>query len=260
MGIKGQSPPPSETTITYSANDAAYQPTKPPLRGGWTRPPVGQMASPQPEWDLRDHTSSHSSPHTTSLFSSQLFTSVAPYWCSATLLLLTPCPPWAPSSNLSSAPSSSVTLFFHSKKERPLRLSMSLLLHFFSLLIQTGIEPHQCPIQDPCSVCGDRVNSSWVAFLFMVCDQWCHRSCSGIHSPADYRRLAPWSCPTCSTPVPPAAPIREPESSDLERTRSTLSSEDSLSQRFLSIGPSSTAQTSTAAAAPGPTLEKGRLL
>ena len=29
----------------------------PPLRGGWTRSPVGQMASPQPEGDLRDHTS-----------------------------------------------------------------------------------------------------------------------------------------------------------------------------------------------------------
>ena len=30
------------------------QPTTPPLRGGWTRNP---MASPQPEEDLRDHTS-----------------------------------------------------------------------------------------------------------------------------------------------------------------------------------------------------------
>ena len=27
-----------------------------PLRGDWTRHPVGQMASPQPEGDLRDHT------------------------------------------------------------------------------------------------------------------------------------------------------------------------------------------------------------
>ena len=92
----------------------------------------------------------------------------------------------------------------------------------------------------------------------MVCDQWYHRRCSGINFPAEYRQLAPWSCPTCSTPVPPAAHTREPESSDLERTRSTLSSGDSLSQRSLSIGPSSPAQTSTAA--PRPALERSRFL
>ena len=81
---------------------------------------------------------------------------------------------------------------------------------------------------------------------------WCH-------SPADYRRLASWCCPTCATPVPPATPTREPESSDLERTRSTLSSGDSLSHQSLYIGPSSpSAQTSTAV--PGPALERGRFL
>ena len=119
--------------------------------------------------------------------------------------------------------------------------------------------PHPGPGQDPCSVCGNRVHPGWVAFLCMVCDQWFHCRCSGIHSQADYLRLAPWSCPTCSTPVPPATPTKEPESSDLERTRSTLSSGDSLSHRSLSIGPSSPpAQTSTAV--PGRALERGRFL
>ena len=145
------------------------------------------------------------------------------------------------------------------KKERPLRLSVSLLLHFYSLLIWAGIEPHPGPVmQDLSSISGDRVHAGWVAFLCMVCDQWCHRLYTGIYSPADYRRLATWSCPTCSTPVPPAAHTRRPVSSDLERTRSTLSSRDSLSQRSLSIGPSSPAQTSTAAL--GPALERGRFL
>ena len=36
------------------------QPMTPPQRGGWIRPSVGQMASPQPEGDLWDHTSPHS--------------------------------------------------------------------------------------------------------------------------------------------------------------------------------------------------------
>ena len=47
------------------------------------------------------------------------------------------------------------------------------------------------------------VHAGSVAFLWMVCDQWCHRRCSGIYSLADYRRLAPWSCPTSVPPAPP---------------------------------------------------------
>ena len=59
-------------------------------------------------------------------------------------------------------------------------------------------------------------------------------------------------------PVPPAAPTREPESFDLDQTRSTLTSGDFLSQRSLSIRPSSPAQTSTVA--PGSALKRGRFL
>ena len=52
------------------------QKTTPPLPGGWTRPPVGQMASPQPEGDLRDHTSLIS-PQTHSPIPSHLLTSAS---------------------------------------------------------------------------------------------------------------------------------------------------------------------------------------
>ena len=107
-------------------------------------------------------------------------------------------------------------------------------------VIEAGIEPPPGPVQDPCSICGNRVHLGWISFLCMVCDQWCHRRCSGIHSQADYRRLAPRCCLTYAPPppVPPATPTREPESSDLERMRSALSSGEFLSHRFLSIGPS----------------------
>ena len=53
---------------------------------------------------------------------------------------------------------------------------------------------------------------------------WCHRSCVGIHFGA-----GPRNCPKCSARDSPAAPTREAESLDMERTRSTLSSGDSLS-------------------------------
>ena len=65
------------------------------------------------------------------------------------------------------------------------------------------------------------------------------------------------AAPTCSASVLPAAFFREAESLDMERTRSTLSFGDSLSQQSLSIGPRSPAQTSTTAA--GPALEEGKL-
>ena len=68
----------------------------------------------------------------------------------------------------------------------------------------------------------------------------------------------PGDCPTCSTPVPPAVTTREEEYSDMEWTRSTLSSEDFLSHQSLSIGPISPAQTSPFAA--GPAFEGRRFL
>ena len=58
----------------------------------------------------------------------------------------TPKPPWASPTNCSSVSSSSVTPFFQLKKECPLRLSESLLLHIFHLLILAGIEPHPRPM------------------------------------------------------------------------------------------------------------------
>ena len=142
-----------------------------------------------------------------------LFTSVVPKTGAAppsfrsgpTLL-----PPHRPSSLVLRLP-----LFFHHKKELPLQLSVCLLLQAVS-------EPHPDPVQDPCSV-----YAAWVAFLCTVCDQWCH----GTHFTADYLWLALCCCPTCSTLVPPAAPTREAESTDMERTHSTLSSRDSLSKR-----------------------------
>jgi len=95
------------------------------------------------------------------------------------------------------------------------------------LLVLAGIEPHPGPVRDPCGVCGTRVAAGWLAFLCSVCDRWCHRRCARINSEAEFLRLAPWCCPTCSTPVSPARSTREPESSDLEGTLSTLSSSGS---------------------------------
>ena len=130
--------------------DYTSQPTTPPFRGGWIRLLVGQMVSPQPEGDLQDHTSSHSS-HLP-FHSSHL--TFSPRWRPRPLQRHPPSdpvprskPPLSFPSNLSSASSSSVTLFFYPKKDCPLRLSVSLLLHFFSLLIRAGIEPHPGPIQ-----------------------------------------------------------------------------------------------------------------
>ena len=148
----------------------SHQSKTSPLRGGWTLSTTfGQMVSPQPEGDLQDH--SHVI-HLTSTHSSYLtlFTSVAPntgvapptFRFSPTLLPL----PLFCHSHSSSVPRaflfspssySLVLLFFHHKKERPPRLSVSLLLHLFSLLIRAEIEPHPGPEQDPCSVCGSRV-------------------------------------------------------------------------------------------------------
>ena len=91
----------------------------------------------------------------------------------------------------------------------------------------------------------------------MVCDQWCHRRCSGIHSPARLPAASPVELPHMLHPSPTCAPTRERDSSDLERTRSILLCRDS--HLSLSIGlRSPSAQTSTAV--PGPSLERGRFL
>ena len=170
------------------------------------------MASPQPEGDLRDPTSPHSHP-TYSLITSHL----SPRWRPRQVQhhhlsdqVPPSCPPRAFPSNLSSVSSSSCHTLL--PKIRKSAHSGSQLASFStsSVYILPGINPHPGPVQDPCSVCDDRVHAGWVALVCMVCDQWCHRRCSGIYSPADYRRLAQWNCLTCSTPVPPAAPAREP--------------------------------------------------
>ena len=75
----------------------------------------------------------------------------------------------------------------------------------------------------------------------------------------DYCHLALWSCPTCSTLVPPAVPTREAESLDVEQTCSTLSSGDSISQKSVSFGPRFPSQM-LSSSAPGPGLEGGRFL
>ena len=84
----------------------------------------------------------------------------------------------------------------HLKKYHPLQLSVSLLFQVFRLLVRAaGIESNPAPVQDFCSVRGKQVHTDWVAFLCIVCDQWCYRHCAWIHSIADYRWLAPplWS-------------------------------------------------------------------
>ena len=61
---------------------------------------------------------------------------------------------------LSSTPA--FTFSFHLRKDRPLRISVSIL---HSLLVRVGIEPHPGPFHDPCSVCGSWVPAGWVPFL-----------------------------------------------------------------------------------------------
>ena len=79
-------------------------------------------------------------------------------------------------------------------------------------------------VLDPCSVCGKRVSGGWLSIRCSVCEQWCHRRCSGICSEPEFRRLAPWSCPSCNDPVPPSTPSRSPESSGMVSTRLLITS------------------------------------
>ena len=184
----------------------------------------GQMASPQPEGDL-DH--NHVIHLTPSLTMAPKTSSAPPTYQSGPTLL----------------PPTGLPLFLSSFTPRRRANCSSLWASSTSsaFLSGQGLSHTQALTISLWQYTG------WVASLCMVCNQWCHHRYAGIHSSADYQRLASWSCLTCSTPVPPAAPTRESESSDMEHTHSTLSSGDSLSQRSRSIRPSSPAQTSTTA-------------
>ena len=105
------------------------------------------------------------------------------------------------------ASASSVPLFSHPKKGCPLRLSVSFLLHLFNLLIRMRIEQHPGLAQDSCPVCGSRGHSVWVALLCMVCDQWCHCRCAGIHS---VQTTCSWSRGTAPQSSPPSQLLRPP--------------------------------------------------
>ena len=87
------------------------QPKTPPLRGGWTRRPLAKCCLHNRREISETTLTSFTSPPLTH-FISNFFTSVAP---------------------VLGATESSVSFFFHPKKESPFRLSVSLLLHFFSL-------------------------------------------------------------------------------------------------------------------------------
>ena len=176
---------------------------------------VGQMASPQPEGDLREHTRViHLTP--TNSFRLTLFTSAGPKTGAA-----------SPTFRLGPTLLPPREFLFV-----PLPLFLSFLTPRRSIFFSTssaslsgrGLSRFQAP---------SKIHAQFVAVVSTlvglpcfawVCDQWGHRSCAGIHSTADYRRLAPWSCPTDSTLVPPAVSTREAESYDMKRTRSTLSS------------------------------------
>ena len=189
---------------------------------------VGQIASPHPEWDLRDHT-----------FTSTIYSSHSPFHCSgaqdrwsATLLpirshplaLHEPSPLTFPPlhpplsllsftsrrSALSSSQRASFTTFSVFLSRRGLSLIQALSkTHAQSVVI--GFTPVGSPFYAWCAT-----NGPTTAALGFTPQQ------------TMYWWLAHWSCPTCSTSVPPATLTREPGSSNLERTRSTLLSGDSL--------------------------------
>ena len=52
----------------------------------------------------------------------------------------------------SSTPVFALSLSLHLKKDCPLRLSVSVLLHLYSFHVRMGIEPHPGPVQDPSSL------------------------------------------------------------------------------------------------------------
>ena len=60
-------------------------------------------------------------------------------------------------------------------------------------------------VLDPCSVCEKGVAGEWILFRCSVCEQWCHKRCSGIRSEPEFRQLSPWSCLSCNDTVADAA-------------------------------------------------------
>ena len=80
-------------------------------------------------------------------------------------------------------------------------------------------------VLDPCSVCGEK-GSREGGFR-----SGARSASNGVTRDAQASRVsqssvgwAPWSCPSCNDPVPPSTPSRSPESSDMEHTRSLVSS------------------------------------
>ena len=58
--------------------------------------------------------------------------------------------------------------------------------------------------------CGKRVAGGWLSFRCSVCEQWCHKRCSGIRSEPEFRMLAPWSCLSLQRPGPTIDPVPQP--------------------------------------------------
>ena len=156
----------------------------PPLHGGWTRRQSAKCVTTTGD-HIRDHTHIiHPNPLT------HFLSPISSQWCPRPVrrnLSSDPVALFCPLQAFLSSPSSASPLF-SPQEGVPTSALVSLFLHLFSLLIRAGIESHPGPVQDPCSVCGSCVQAGWVAFLCMVCDQWCHRRCAGIHSIADNRR------------------------------------------------------------------------
>ena len=118
------------------------------------------MASPQPEGDFRNQTHViHLSFYIHSLIHFPLSTLVVPKTDAVTYLLFRA----------------------HSSIPHPRPLP---------LLLSTHTRRRSAHFSSQWA-CANRVHAGWVAFLCMVCDQWCHRRCDEISSSADYRL---WPC------------------------------------------------------------------
>ena len=131
---------------------------------------------------------------------------------------------------------------FTPRKSTHTMLSVSLLLHLFSL-IRAGIEPHPGPVQDPCSVWRPGTRQLGRLFMYgvrpvlpppLLQDLIPSRQQSTGGWP---RGAAPHAPHQSGSHLQHPSGVQE-ESSVLERTCSTLASRDSLSQRSLTIGPS----------------------
>ena len=159
------------------------------------------------------------------------------------------CLPRAFPFNLSSVSFSSASLFFHPKKERPVRLSVSLLLHILSLLSGRGLSLSQAP------------SKTHALSVVTVCTPfgspfhvWCATSGATAATPGfiPQQTTSGWPCGDAPH-APHRSHLQHPPGSRSPLTRSTLSSGDSISLQSISFRPSSSpVQTSTVA--PGPAL------